>query len=193
MKKINKIELNIDIVNKYIDCITAFLPTKDQIDFINKYQESIMDDSYYNFLVNDTLEDIQLNEEFYKNAEVELEDIEIEYEDNLIGIFRIAKDKLNEIISNFDSPYSLSFSLNFAGTRGDEQVNQDTIYLEYSKDRKMVYLYAIEDNNYMLKLANDKNVLSPLYKEYDQQLNMNIYCFDVENISSDTEFTVFYR
>lgn len=205
-------KIDIKIVEEYIKCLTTVFPTNKQVDFIKKYREDIEKDKKYNYLVKEAIEDIEAAEEFYRtvknsnlvidvdsvdelNKELAIIDQEETLSHKIIGGFKIIGGKITEIIDdvikeseNNNFKYKISFQPLVPVLRGESDINDGDVYVDYDKLEHEIILYASTENNYYLRI--DDNLIKAIDNYYDDTVNMNVYVFSINGIEEDRQFDI---
>lgn len=189
----NKTEL--EKVNKYIECITSYLPTKEQIKFMEENEDFIMSNPHYRFLVRDALDTLeatnQLNYELENANNIKVEDIIPIHP--VEGLFKIVQDKIEEVIhQHIDSLYKLNYTYDFIPVRGvSNDIEDNEISMDYDKKELCLYLYAKDQHHYMLEIEDE--YYAPTYEELDQESNRYVYVFELDEDLLDKDIGVVYQ
>lgn len=186
----NKLEL----LKQYIECITALLPTKEQVKFIKDNSKKIMDDPYYHFLLNDIMESYDISETFYSEVQrklAEMDDWGNDYE--LAGMIKVIGGHLQKIANDLTkkASFDLSFHTDFSFARGETDDDEKTLYLDINEEENMLELYASEDLKYAL-MAQER-IIECKTRYYDDQICKYTYIFDISNVPAETEIKIIYQ
>lgn len=186
----NKFEL----LKHYIECITALLPTKEQVKFIKDNSKKIMDDPYYQFLLNDIMESYDISETFYSEVQrklAEMDDWENDYE--LVGMIKVIGGHLQKIANDLTkkASFDLSFHTDFSFARGEIDDDEKTLYLDINEEENMLELYVSEDLKYAL-MAQER-IIEYKTRYYDDQICKYTYIFDISNVPAETEIKIIYK
>ena len=186
------IQLNDEIVKKYIQYLTSFLPNQDMIDYIEKYNDAIKNDPYYNTWIKIALEQQQANEEFYRELEANNDHVMVEESDNTVGFVKLIRNQAQDIVISIEKAMQkLVVNHEFSMVRGDYDDN-DLIHLEYDDIDNRLVLYSPEKHNFYLEIEDDLIYPINTEPEFDSALLQYIYEFDQKRIPEDTEIEITY-
>lgn len=186
------IQLNDEIVKKYIQYLTSFLPNQDMIDYIEKYNDAIKNDPYYNAWIKIALEQQQANEEFYRELEANNDHVMVEESDNTVGFVKLIRNQAQDIVISIEKAMQkLVVNYEFSMVRGDYDDN-DLIHLEYDDIDNRLVLYSPEKHNFYLEIEDDLIYPINTEPEFDSALLQYIYEFDQKRIPEDTEIEITY-
>ena len=164
-----------DDVKKFIECLNAFYPTYEQVEFIKKYKNAILEDDYYRALVNESIFERQITEEYYREFEKMKPIVIIDDGPDFqkIGKFIISQaGKISNIQNAVESFFTLN-QLTLAPTRDGNDFVEDDIYVQYFSEIEALNIQSVEEYDFIVKV-NDKEI-TPDYDGIDDQTNMNSY------------------
>ena len=107
----------------------------------------------------------------------------------MIGSFVIDGLKnIKDIKNNIDASLQLN-QLAFCGSRGSNDTDDHTIYLEYYPEMNALNILSLEEHQFIVEI-NDKEVVAE-YIDFDTQINM--YSYMVENIHENDQVTIYIK
>ena len=107
----------------------------------------------------------------------------------MIGSFVIDGLKsIKDIKNNMDASLQLN-QLSLCGSRGSNDTDDHTIYLEYYPEMNALNILFPEELNFIVEV-NDKEVIAE-YIDFDTQTNM--YSYMVENIHENDQITIYIK
>lgn len=174
---------DLEMVKTYIKYLRSFCPTPEEREFLEKHKKDILENDYYHALVNESIRKNNYKEEYYKKKE-QFKGIEIvESLTEMIGSFVI-----DGLKNNIDASLQLN-QLSLCGSRGSNDTDDHTIYLEYYPEMNALNILSLEELNFIVKV-NDKEVVVE-YIDFDTQTNM--YSYMVENIHENDQVIIYIK
>ena len=177
---------DLEMVKTYIKYLKSFCPTPEEREFLEKHKKDILENDYYHALVNESIRKNNYNEEYCKKKE-QFKGIEIvESLTEMIGSFVIdGLNNIKDIKNNMDASLQLN-RLSLCGSRGSNDTDDHTIYLEYYPEMNALNILSPEELNFIVEV-NDKEVAAE-YIDFDTQTNR--YSYMVENIHKNVKITI---
>lgn len=188
-KVMSHMSADLEMVKTYIKYLRSFCPTPEEREFLEKHKKDILGNDYYHALVNESIRKNNYNEEYYKKKE-QFKGIEIvESLTEMIGSFVIDGLKsIKDIKNNMDASLQLN-QLSLCGSRGSNDTDDHTIYLEYYPEMNALNILSLEEHHFIVEV-NDKEVVAE-YIDFDTQTNM--YSYMVENIHENDQVTIYIK
>ena len=180
---------DLEMVKTYIKYLRSFCPTPEEREFLEIHKKDILENDYYHALVNESIRKNNYIEEYYKKKE-QFKGIEIvESLTEMIGSFVIDGLKnIKDIKNNIDASLQLN-QLSLCGSRGSNDTDDHTIYLEYYPEMNALNILSLEELNFIVKV-NDKEVVVE-YIDFDTQTNM--YSYMVGNIHENDQVIIYIK